>query len=283
MEQDKIKTMKLYNHIERIQSELEIRGMLESDHIDPIALSEIDSMHYTGISVIEDAIAAMKIDSSSSVLDVGSGFGGTARILSAKSRCATTALELQRDIHEMAVFLTKKCQLDDCVKHVMGDILTLDMNELGGGISTFDGVVSLLVFLHITDKSSLLKRCAKVLKPGGTLFIEDFYCRSPFSEEEAKSLVNDVYAVELPTREEYISQLETSGFQNIQFIDKSTEWTEYVHHRLFRFMYTQYRFEEIHGKRTYRSLLHFYNAVAVLFSSGNLGGVRIIAEVKLPE
>lgn len=279
-ERDSIKTMKLYTNIERIKNELAARGMLQSEFIDPIALSEIDSMHYMGMSAIKASIAALKLKPSSTVLDIGSGFGGTARILSESSKCRTTALELQRDIHEMAEYLTKKCRLDNLVTHVSGDIILLDPNELGGGISSFDGVVSFLVFLHISDKASLLEKCAKMLKPGGTLFVEDFYCRSPFSEDEAKSLAKDVYAVDLPTQDEYISQFKASGFHNIQFIDKSSEWTTYVQERVVKFVSNRNQFEDIHGEPTYLSLLHFYEAVAKLFSAQNLGGVRIIADME---
>ena len=44
------------------------------------------------------------------VLDVGSGFGGISRVLCSKSKCKSTALELQKDISDMAKYLTKKCR-----------------------------------------------------------------------------------------------------------------------------------------------------------------------------
>jgi cyclopropane fatty-acyl-phospholipid synthase-like methyltransferase len=279
-ERGDIKTMKLYTNIKRIENELAVHGMLQSKFIDPIALSKIDSMHYMGMSAIEAFIAAMKLEPSSTVLDIGSGFGGTARILSDSSKCTTTALELQQDIHKMAENLTNKCRLSNLVKHVSGDILTFDLDKLGGGIASFDSVVSLLVFLHISDKASRLEKCTKMLKPGGTFFVEDYYRRSPFSEHEAISLAKDVYAVKLPTQEEYISQLEASGFHNIQFIDKSSEWTTYVQERVVKFVSNRRQFEDVHGEPTYLSLLHFYEAVAKLFSAQNLGGVRIIAEAR---
>jgi cyclopropane fatty-acyl-phospholipid synthase-like methyltransferase len=279
-ENDDIKTMKLYTHVERIKNELSDRGMLHSEFIDPIALNDIDSMHYLGNSAVECAILALKLESSSRVLDIGSGFGGTARFLSGTSNCTTTALELQRDIHGMGKYLTKKCRLDKNVKHECGDILTIDLDQLGGGISSYDGVISFLAFLHIPDKANLLKKCASMLKTGGTLFVEDFYCRSPFSEDETKSLAENVYAFDLPTREDYTSQLEASGFHNIHFVEKSLEWTTYVNERVTNFVSNRRRFEDVHGEPTYLSLLHFYEAVAKLFSGQNLGGVRIIATKK---
>eukprot|EP00584_Thalassiosira_punctigera_P007015 CAMPEP_0172531726 /NCGR_PEP_ID=MMETSP1067-20121228/5006_1 /TAXON_ID=265564 ORGANISM="Thalassiosira punctigera, Strain Tpunct2005C2" /NCGR_SAMPLE_ID=MMETSP1067 /ASSEMBLY_ACC=CAM_ASM_000444 /LENGTH=299 /DNA_ID=CAMNT_0013316129 /DNA_START=182 /DNA_END=1081 /DNA_ORIENTATION=+ len=278
---DGIKTMKLYTNVERIRNELEVRGMTDDDGepIDPIALSEIDSMHYMGNAAVDEAIKAMdNLGPSSRILDVGSGFGGPARVLSARTKCGVTALELQEDIHEMAEYLTKRCARDDSVKHQQGDILSLDLDALGGGPGSFDGIVSFLVFLHIPQKGELLGRCARMLKPGGTIFVEDYFQISPFSAAEAESLSEDVFSKELPTREEYVSHLEGAGFRKIRFLDKTAEWTDYVSGRAKSFVADRDDFVKVHGEPTYASLLHFYEAVEALFAGGNLGGVRIVAE-----
>lgn len=275
-----IKTMKLYTHVERIQREVKSRFSSESV-IDPIALSEIDCMHYEGNVAMEDVIQAINLNSSSKVLDIGSGFGGVARVLSAQSKCTTVAMELQSDIHHCAEDLTKRCNLSDLVKHVHGDILNYDLNKLGDGQSTFDGLVSFLVFLHIPDKLSLLSSCATMLKAGGTLFVEDYYRRSSFTESELASLATDVFCRDLPTQEEYIAALESAGFDNIQFIDKTNEWTSFVTDRLAKFEGNRETFISSHGEATYKSLHYFYTSVVTLFAGGNLGGVRIIASKKL--
>lgn len=277
---DAIKTMKLYTHVERIQREVESRFGSASSIIDPIALSEVDCMHYEGNDAIEDVIRAIQLNSSSKVLDVGSGFGGVARVLSAQSKCTTIAMELQPDIHDCGEDLTKRCDISDLVKHVHGDILNYDLNKLGDGPSSFDGLVSFLVFLHIPDKLSLLKNCANMLKTDGTLFVEDYYRRSSFTEAELKSLSTDVFCKDLPTREEYIAALETAGFDNIQFIDKTKEWTTFVTGRLATFERNKETFISSHGEPTYTSLHYFYKSVVTLFVGGNLGGVRIIASKK---
>ena len=273
-----IKTMKLYNHVERIQNELKARDMLQSEFMDPIALSEIDSMHYEGNNAIEDAVAAMKLNSHATVLDIGSGFGGISRVLCSKSKCKATALELQKDISDMAMYLTKKCKLDNQISHEVGDILSYNLDELGSGKESYDGIVSFLVFLHIPDKASLLKNCAAMLKAGGSIFIEDYYCLSSFTESEVKALAEDVYCKDLPSKEEYISALKESGFHNVQFIDKTKDWTAYVNERVEVFISNRHNYEKIHGEATYLSLLHFYTSVSKLFKGQHLGGVRIIAE-----
>ena len=274
---DGIKTMKLYSHVERIQREVVRRGMLNSDSIDPIALSEIDCMHYEGNEAIDDVVKAMGLDSSKKVLDVGSGFGGVARVLSSSSKCTTVALELQSDIHQLAEDLTRRCKLSDLVQHVQGDILSYDLCKLGGGPATFDGLVSFLVFLHIPDKAALLSNCSKMLKPGGSCFVEDYYRKSTFTDAEVESLSKDVFCQDLPTKEEYIATLKSAGFDNIQLIDKTEEWTKFVTGRLEQFEAKKEAFISFHGESTYSSLYYFYKSVVTLFSGRNLGGVRIIA------
>ncbi|KAL7518641.1 hypothetical protein ACHAWX_003452 [Stephanocyclus meneghinianus] len=276
---DAIKTMKLYADVDRIKTELTSRGMLTQTPIDPLVLSEIDSMHYLGNAAIEEAVVAMGLTSSSNVLDVGSGFGGPARILSSLTKCHVVALELQRDIHDLGAELTRRCNLSDSVEHANGDILDDRIVEQLGDGSSFDGIVSYLVFLHIPNKCSVLDVCGKLLKPNGTLFVEDFYRISPFSKLELESLAKDVFCKDLPTREEYIQQLELSGFKNIQFIDMTAEWTQYVTKRLEQFIANKPSYVKVHGEGVYSGLREFYAAIYTLFSGGNLGGVRIVAQM----
>lgn len=277
---EEIKTMKLYCHLDRIEKEILARGISSGEPIDPFVLSEIDSMHYLGNSAIEEAVRAIKPDSSSKVLDIGSGFGGPARVLSALSKTHTTALELQPDVHKMAEDLTRRCNLSDLVKHMPGNILDCDVATIGDGPDSFNGIVSFLVFLHIPDKLALLKRCSQMLKPGGVLFVEDFYARSAFTPSEVGSLDRDVYCKDLPTRESYIQATEAAGFDDIEFFEMTTEWTDFVTERRNIFVTNRERFTDTHGKSSYEGLIHFYNAVVALFEGGNLGGVRLVARKK---
>ena len=89
-----IKTMQLYTDIERIDNELRARGIEEGSEVEPHVLPKIDSMHYEGDDAIMAAIQALGLSSSSRVLDIGSGFGGPARVLAAEAKCSVLAMEL---------------------------------------------------------------------------------------------------------------------------------------------------------------------------------------------
>lgn len=280
-DEENIKTMQLYTDIERIDNELRARGIEDGSDVEPHVLSQIDSMHYEGDDAILAAIQALGLSSSSRVLDIGSGFGGPARVLAAEAKCTVVAMELQGDIHDKASELTHRCQLDGLVRHAHGDILQYDTSAIGSGPGTFDAVVSWLVFLHIPDKKALFSKCCEMLKSdGGKIFADDFFMLNPFTKEQERSLKEDVYCADLPTRDQYIKQLEDCGFHNIRFEDRTDAWTKYVNDRVKEFVSARERFESIHGRPTYDHLLDFYAAVTNIFNSGNLGGVRIYAEKK---
>eukprot|EP00568_Trieres_chinensis_P001719 CAMPEP_0183304082 /NCGR_PEP_ID=MMETSP0160_2-20130417/9296_1 /TAXON_ID=2839 ORGANISM="Odontella Sinensis, Strain Grunow 1884" /NCGR_SAMPLE_ID=MMETSP0160_2 /ASSEMBLY_ACC=CAM_ASM_000250 /LENGTH=150 /DNA_ID=CAMNT_0025467071 /DNA_START=77 /DNA_END=525 /DNA_ORIENTATION=- len=138
-----IKTMKLYSSVERIENELRKRGIellpngdggIGGDSssssstfvpLDPKSISSVDSMHYEGDDAVYSCIERANVGPASVLLDVGSGFGGPARVLAERTGCDVVALEMQGDVHETAEKLTASCDLGDgTVRHVRGDFLT---------------------------------------------------------------------------------------------------------------------------------------------------------------
>ena len=78
----KIKSMKLYNHVDRIYNELKEIGKTNTD---PLFVDEFnnieffDQLHYHGTKAVDFCIKKLNIDSSMSILEIGSGIGGPAR------------------------------------------------------------------------------------------------------------------------------------------------------------------------------------------------------------
>ncbi|WP_372944093.1 methyltransferase domain-containing protein, partial [Shewanella sp.] len=153
-----------------------------------------------------------------------------------------------------------------------GDILSGGMD--GGG---FDALVSMLVFLHIPDRASLLGRCHDALRPGGALFVEDYYQRGPLSAVERRALAEKVYCRYLPDFATYRAQLRAAGFTAIELRDRTESWAGFVAERLAGFRAERERLIALHGRDLVDSLDDFYATVDGLFAGGNLGGVRIFA------
>jgi cyclopropane fatty-acyl-phospholipid synthase-like methyltransferase len=268
-----IKSMKLYHHPDRIYNELAALGKDETDTISFHELCSFDQYHYRGTKVLDEAIEIFQIGSGDRILDIGSGIGGPARYLAGKTGCKVTALEIQSDLHEVAVNLTKRCDLASLVEHVDGDIL-----QFKDRYHNYDFVISLLSFLHIPDRIALLKICHDVLKPGGCMFIEDFYKLNEMEMEELKILSTDIYCDYLPSFQEYKKQLIDCGFTEIELIDKTDNWKKFVNER--RDDFSRHREDQIkkHDVDIVDDLEDFYIKMALLYNGGNLGGLRVLAK-----
>ena len=118
MNKSKIKSMKLYNNIGRIFNELSEIGKDKSKLLKVEDLIKFDQLHYCGTESVDFAIKNTQINSTKSVLEIGSGIGGPARYIGYKTKASITALELQEDQHKIAVELTKKCRLLKVIKHI---------------------------------------------------------------------------------------------------------------------------------------------------------------------
>ena len=268
-----IKTMKLYRSPERIFNELKALGIADEAPLKVEQLIPFDQYHYLGTDAVDEAIDSLSLVSQSRVLEVGSGIGGPARYLAHQTNCRVIAVELQTDLHEVAATLTKRCGLENRVRHHCGNILEYSSNP-----ADFDGVVSWLSFLHIPDRSALLNKCHGLLNQGGKILIEDFYKRGKLSPEETRILSEDVYCDYLPTLEEYTIQLLESGFIEVRIDDKTRLWADFVKERLQNFVVNRTRHLQVHGAEIVEALEIFYQRMCQLFAGGHLGGAQLIAE-----
>ncbi|MXZ81875.1 MAG: methyltransferase domain-containing protein [Gammaproteobacteria bacterium] len=269
---DKIKTMKLYHQVERIFVELEALGFGETDPVDVDTLCTLDQYHYLGTEAVDEAVCRIGITGAMHVLEVGGGIGGPSRYLAHSTGCRITALELQPDLDATARRLTKRCGLSDRVRHLCGDVLLLPRAE-----PPYDALVSWLTFLHIPDRKALYRKCFDCIRPGARMYVEDYFELGPLSVSERALLSEQVYCNHLPTLDDYRSDLEQAGFEEIELVDMTSVWTEFVMDRHARFRASRARHVCLHGIGSFQGLDDFYSTVARLFEGGNLGGIAFVA------
>lgn len=236
-------------------------------------LTSLDQYHYLGTSAVDHAAKILNISDCSQVLDIGSGIGGTSRYLAWKYGCQVTGVELQEQLHQVGMKANEITQMTEQVQLMQGDFT--DISNLPISDHSFDSWVSMNVFLHICDRTTLFQNCARVLKPEGRFYIEDYYAAQDLPESDRQALAEIIACPYLPSREQYLEDLEKAGFQNIEFVDMSALWQPWL----------QERYEKFEAKREYylalfdvdmvNSYSHFYQTVVNLFSSGNVSGARI--------
>ena len=268
-----IKSMKLYNNVERIFNELREIGKSTSDNLMVKDLSKFDQFHYHGTDAIDIAIKKLGINDKSKILDVGSGIGGPARYIANKTGAEITAIELQSDQNNLANALTKRCGLSNKVTHICGDILDYDFKN-----KKFDAVVSWLTLYHIPNHEILLNKLYDLLNSNGFFYTEDITSRIKLSDDEIKEIEKEIYGKHLPNFDKYISNLEKSGFKLIYSEDMSSSWTEFTKERIIQFNSEKERNIRVHGKEVVDSLNSFYNFVGKYYSNGKLGGIRFLAK-----
>ena len=264
----------LYTNLDRIASGLAGLGIGPGDKIAPEQLFALDQWHYHGTGAIHDAARALRLEPASRVLEIGSGIGGPARYLAHAVGCHVTALELQSKVHAVAADLTQRCGLDARVSHLCGDALSHPIAD-----ASFDAVVSWLAILHIPDRPRLLVRLARALRPGGRCYIEDFSMRAPFEAAELRDLREIVFGITVTPVEDFAADLTAAGFVDIEVTDMTDQWTVFVTERLTAWHQNHDAYARAHGEAAYAAQEVFYAAVARLFASGRLGGVRLVAHV----
>lgn len=262
--------MDLYNN-DRVSRAL--RTLHETSHSEDVApdTSALDSMHYLGDEAIEHAASQLgPLQPGQRVLDLGSGYGGTGRYLHRKYGVTVVGVELQEQMHRISQEITAWHKLQEHVHSVQCDFLEVNAEDPGlkGG---FDYIVSFLCILHIPDRTRLFEKAASVLKPGGKIYIEDYYAQAEMDEWTAAMVETVVSCPYLPSRETYVRDLEKAGFGNVQFQDVTERWRFFVWQRA-----RGYKLDEEKDATVEK----FYDEVDTLFRQGvGLGGCRITAEL----
>lgn len=107
-----------------------------------------------------------ELDADSHVLDIGAGYGGSARYLAATHGCRVTALNLSEVENERSRTMNGQSGLDPLI-----DVVDASYEDVPFPDGTFDAVWSQDAILHSGDRPRVLAEAARVLKSGGDLVL----------------------------------------------------------------------------------------------------------------
>lgn len=136
--------------------------------ISPATLAPVDEFHAGGINSTRALARFARLTAGESVIDLGSGLGGPARVIAAEFGCDVTGIDLSPEFVETARILTEHCGLSDRVRFAACDALAL---PFGGG--SFDVAWTVHVVMNIRERQKFIDEAARVLKPGGRLAFFD--------------------------------------------------------------------------------------------------------------
>lgn len=143
------------------------RSGLDQDNITEEDLHSVDQMHLRGRTAAQEFLDSLAINAGDSVLDIGSGLGGPARMAASRYGANVTGIDLTEAFCESARQLNALVGLER-IRIEQGDALSMPFAD-----NSFDVVFTLHVAMNIPDKDALYREIARVLKPGGRFGLYD--------------------------------------------------------------------------------------------------------------
>ncbi|UQA90806.1 SAM-dependent methyltransferase [Streptomyces halobius] len=159
-----------------------------------------------------------------SVLDLGSGYGGTARYLAERFGCRVVALNLSAHQNDRHRRTNTERGLDGFIEVVTGSF-----HDVPYADAHFDAVCSLEALCRSGDRARVLSEAARVLKPEGALAFTDLMAAEDTPPDVLHPVVSRLGVDALATPSGYVRRLTGLGLDHVEFDDYSDQLvTHYV-------------------------------------------------------
>ncbi|MDJ1137189.1 methyltransferase domain-containing protein [Streptomyces iconiensis] len=156
---------------------------------------------------VERMAAGLGLTKDSLVLDLGSGFGGSARYLADTFGCRVQALNLSEVENERHRELNSERKLTDRIDVVDGSFESIPFPD-----SSVDVVWSQDAFLHSGDRIRVLEEIRRVLKPGGQLVFTDPMAADGTSVSAIQPILDRIHLDDMGSPGFYTRELTRLGF-----------------------------------------------------------------------
>ena len=199
---------------ERLRTALAVLGP-QDQWLTPKQLAALDQFHTRGLAATAELAKLAGITADMSVLDVGSGVGGPARLVAATWGCQVTGVDLSEPFVDAARYLTERTGQSGQVSFRTASALELPFDD-----GRFDVVLLQHVAMNIADRARLYGEIRRVLTSGGRFATFDVVSKDgephyplPWARTSATSFLLTAAA----TRE----AIEPAGFRTLVWQDDS--------------------------------------------------------------
>lgn len=136
----------------------------------------------------DSILAPADFKESDVVVDAGCGVGGTAFLINERHGSRVVGLNINQLQVDIATDRAKAAGVEDKVTFQLADCSTslpLDDNSV-------DYVVNIASACHYEDRAKFIEECARILKPGGKMIVQDWMEADGISDEERAQFVQPV-------------------------------------------------------------------------------------------
>lgn len=162
---------------------------------------------------------AVRLEPGVCVLDLGCGYGSTARYLAANFGCQVTGVNISQKELELARSRSSEAGLDHLLHFEYGDFHRLEYAD-----ASYDVVWSQEAFLHAADKAAVLRECRRVLKAEGSLIFTDITVAKGTPDEDRERIYDRVKSPDMWDFDDYRDALASLGLT----ITREEDWSRYV-------------------------------------------------------
>jgi sarcosine/dimethylglycine N-methyltransferase len=150
------------------------------------------------------------------VLDIGAGYGGSARFLARQFGCHVEALNLSEVENERDREMNKEQGLADLINVVDGDFEHLPYDD-----DSFDVIWSQDAILHSGNRRRVFEEVNRVLKPGGAFVFTDPMQREDADKAALQPVYDRIHLNNLGSVEAYDNYADELGWRKVEFEDHS--------------------------------------------------------------
>jgi sarcosine/dimethylglycine N-methyltransferase len=179
---------------------------------------ENDSIFDASQRTVEKIAEQLKLDPSTTVLDIGAGYGGSARYLVKTYGCPVDCLNLSEVQNERNRKLNQEQGVADKIDVYDGDFEALPMSD-----ASYDVVWCQDSILHSSNREKVLEEAYRVLKPGGEFIFTDPMQSDDCNPEEIQPVLDRIHLPSMGSVGFYRQVASRLGFDEVQFIDMSEQ------------------------------------------------------------
>jgi tocopherol O-methyltransferase len=177
-----------------------------------------ESKELAQVQLMEHLAELADVQTGSTVLDIGCGFGGSSIYLAKKYKASATGITISPVQVEMARKAATVAQSD--ARFLLMDAESLDFSQ------PFDLLWSVESISHYHDRRSFFTNAVKFLKPGGVFALTDWFKKAGLSAAQERKFIEPIERgmfIDLETMDDYESHLIASGLQIVQRQDLSRQ------------------------------------------------------------
>ncbi|QVQ54873.1 methyltransferase domain-containing protein [Spiractinospora alimapuensis] len=182
--------------------------------------SPTEDIATASVRTVERMADKLDITGDTQVIDIGSGYGGSARYLARTFGCHVTCVNLSEVENDRNRLANEREGLDHLITVVDGSFEDLPSQD-----NAFDVVWSQDAILHSGDRRRVLEEVTRVLRPGGDVVFTDPMASDTAKREDLKPILDRLHLDSMGTPGFYTREFTRLGLRKVEFEDHTSQLT----------------------------------------------------------